>query len=307
MLPLGSGNSTPAVVVRNIDVNKFEIGKELKAGKLGDRFLDLKYDGKRVAIKWGEYWEFKRAPFKAGPPKTNKDGGWSMQIEIEQDEYDKWIEVEEKLVAALKDRRGELFEAKKASKPGKEAKEITVAEFEDKFNSILKPADPDKGYKAQMRICLQHEETGPEGRPNKLPRITKACLQSNEKGYGTNNKKQGTIHDLNSNISLSPIAELTRSGIYVGGTGWGLKFNLDSAFIWENMSASTRPEFDMSQCQYFPDDDDNDQAQAAKKLKVSNEEEAQVRPFVTDALLGYNDGSGGNGTAPTEADGPAQE
>lgn len=310
-LPLGGGNgSVAAVTVRDIDVTKFEIGKELKPGKVGDRFLDLKYAGKRFAIQWGEFWEYKRAPFKAGPPKMNLEGGWGMQIEIEQDEYDKWVEVEETLVAALKDRRGELFETKKASKPGKEPKELSVTDFEDKFNSILKPADVDKGYKAQMRVSVQHEAKGPEGRPNRMPRISKANLKSNDKGYGWNKEEPATIDDLNANISVSPIAELSRSGIYFGGTGWGLKFNLESAMIWKNMSANTRPEFDTSNRQPFPEsDDENDEKHGAKKLKAADEDETQVRPFIADALLGYDDGSGGNGTAPAEgeANGPEQE
>lgn len=303
-LPLGNGINPTPVTVRDIDVNKLEIGKEIKTGSIGDRYVELKYDGKRLALQWGEFWEFKRSPFKAGPPKTNPQGGWGMVIEIEQDEYDKWVEVEEKLVSELKEKRNELFEhTLKASSKGKETKKLSVEDFEEKFNSILRPADVDKGYKAHMRISVPHEEFGPDGKAKKMPRIIKANLKSNAKGYGWNNEEVGTIHDLNPSVAVSAIAELSR-GLYFGTTGWGMKFTLDSAKIWKNMSTNTRPDFDTSKRQHFPESDDEGEAET-KKLKAGDE--TQVRPFMADALLGYDDGTGGNGVPKDDGASPAEK
>ena len=292
-LPLGGAGLTP-VTLRDIDVSKLEVGKEIKKGSIGDRFVELTYEGKRVAIQFGKFWEYKRSPFKAGAPKMNPDAGWGMLVEIEQDEYEAWLKVEEKLLGELAPKCSELFEhTQKAPKPGKEPKKMTVQEFEGSFNSVLRAADPDKGYKANFKVHVQHEEVGADGKPRRMPKITKANLKSSEQGYGYNKEEVGTVHDLERNTAISPIATLSR-GIYFGTTGWGLKFTLDSAKIWKNMSGNSGPTFDESDRIFFPESDDEDE-KPTKKLKV--DPESQVRPFVADALIGFDDGSGTNGVA----------
>jgi len=283
-----------AVLLDDIDVAKLEIGPELKAGANGDKYMEIKYEGKRLAIRFNVIPEYTRSPFKAGP--AMKDGkqigkAWGMVVEITPEQYDKWIAVEDKLIKTLKKRRNELMDH--VLKTDRSNKKIpkTEADFEQDFNTILKPANPEKGYKATMRLAVQHEAKDPDsGKPKRMPSI----LLTKLKGPSQWTKpRPGTIEDLMANIAISPMASVSR-GIYFGGTGWGLKLSLDEAYIFTNLAGNQGPVQDVSGMTVVPDSDDEDEA--TKRLK--NNEETSVRPFLPDASGdGFDAGNGAGVTA----------
>lgn len=287
----GGGIDAPAVKLMDIDTNKFQITPALREGSVGDRFLEVKYDANApMKVRFDDLPNFRRWPFKVGP--AMKDGkplgdSWSGAVDLSPEEYDHYASFEQHLADVLAPRREELMlhTLTKNPKTGKPVVPYTEDQFRlAHFKSQLKPADPDKGYKANMRIGVQHEPFGKDGKPRAMPKIWLTKL------LGPNQwtrPKPGTVHDLEKGCAICAVIRVVR-GIYFGNTGWGMRYTLDEAWIFTNKSAGSVSSIDTSHMQEVPDPDDDE---------VKPEPETQVRPFMDDALVGYDDGTGANGAA----------
>ena len=286
--PVLKRSSNEPVKLLDFDTNDLEISPTIKDGSIGDKFVEVSYKKSRLAIKFDDLPDWRRSPFKAGPAQT-KDGkqlgdSWGMVLEISPEEYDKYREIEQHVLKELAPRSTELMNhTLKKPQAGKPPKKISATEFEESYNSPLKPADPEKGYKATIRIGVPHEAVGKDGKPRQMPEI----LLTKLKGENQWTKpKPGTIHDLDRNIAICPVVKLFR-GIYFGNTGWGMRFVLDSAYVFTNLTGNTGPKLNTSHMQEVPDSDDEQETKPNMEM--------QVRPFMGDALAGYDDGSGGSG------------
>jgi hypothetical protein len=285
----GGGMDTPVVKLMDFDVGKFQIVPELREGSVGDRFLEVKYDGNMIKIRFDDLPGFRRWPFTAGP--AMKDGkplgdSWSGAVDLSPEEYDHYASVEQHLADVLAPRAEELMlhTLTKNPKTGKPVVPYTEDQFRlGHFKSQLKPADPDKGYKANMRIGVQNEPFTKEGKPRAMPKIWLTKLL----GPNQWTKPQpGTVHDLVKGCAICAVIRVVR-GVYFGNTGWGMRYTLDEAWIFTNKSAGSVSAIDTSHMQEVDDPDDEPKAKP----------ETQVRPFMNDTLPGYDDGTGNNNGA----------
>lgn len=205
------------IKLMDLDVDKIEIDPVLKDGSIGDKYCEVKYNGSLVVLKFDDVPGWRRSPFKAGPAKkadgTQLGESWGMVVELNPEEYEKYREIEQHLIAKLSPRATELMgHTLKKPQPGKPAKKISATEFEDSYNSPLRAADAEKGWKATMRIGVQHEQTNKDGKPRKMPDIN---LSEYYGGNDMTPKEVGSIDDLNRNIAMCPTITLSR-GIYFG-------------------------------------------------------------------------------------------
>lgn len=283
----GGGMESPAVKLIEFDVTKLQITPTLREGSIGDKFLEVKYDGNMVKMRFDDLPSFRRWPFKAGP--AMKDGkklgeAWSGAVDLSPEEYDHYVSVEQHLADVLAPRAEELMLHTLTKNPKTNKPVVPYSEDQFRladFKSQLKPANPDKGYKANMRIGVQAEPFTTDGKPRAMPKIWLTKL------LGPNQwtkPKPGTVHDLEKGCAICAVVRVVR-GIYFGATGWGMRYTLDEAWIFTNKSAGSISSIDTSHMQELPDPDD----------EVKPEPETKVRPFMNDALQGYDDGTGGNG------------
>lgn len=287
-------DSSQAIKLEDFDTSKLEISQVQKEGSIGDKFLEAKYNGNLLLLRFDDLPNFRYCPFKAGPARK-KDGtqlgeSWSFVVELKGHEYDKAASIEQHVIDTLKPRCEELMShtLKKDNKTGKPLVKYTETAFERAdFNSQLKPADTEKGYPASFRIGVQHEAVGKDGKARIMPKIWLTKLKGENQWT---KPKPGTIHDLERGCAISAVVRLVR-GIYFGNTGWGMRYTLHEAYIFTNMSKGSQPSIPTSHMQEVPDSDDEDEA---VKTEVKEEE---ARPFMEAALIGYDDGSGGNGVA----------
>lgn len=264
-----AGNKT--IHINDLDVSKLEVSKEIKTGNNGDKYVELKYQGSNFCIDFAEPPDFVRSPFKAGPPKT-ADGNqlgtaWSISIEFTPEWADKWTLVENHLIEECKKlARDQIFPPKSSRTPS-----VTDAEFEGKFNSILKPADLVNGYPHGFRLAVQHEAVDSStGQPRTMPAIftCKRKLHPVTNEWCITKAKRGDVNNLVAKSAIACVAQLSR-GIYFNPTGWGMKFRLAQAYVYTNMTETSGPQVNLSNVKVI-EDDSEDEAEAPKRLRTND-------------------------------------
>ena len=274
-VPASSGGMA-AVKIEDIDLSLMEVVGPVKDGQSGDKYVELKYNGQRLVIEFCKLPDFVRCPFKAGPAKT-KEGAiigdaWSIAVELTQEQYDKWLAFEQWLYENTKHLKDQAFPPK-AGKPGKEPKGMSDDDYEGKFNSLLRPADVDRGYKATLRLAVQHEPVDKQNKPRTMPKIFKAHLKTHPATGKLSITRPilGKIDDLDRNSAIVPVAALSR-GVYFGGTGWGMKFPLATAYVLTNMSSNSGPAVDTSGVDILDEETpDDDNVPPAKRIRASDD------------------------------------
>lgn len=257
---MASTSGQKVVTLGQMDIGKFRLGTELKSGTNGDKYVELFYDDARFTYDVCKLPEYARCPFKAGPARSKETGkelgnAWSIAVEVTNEQVANWNEFETWLIENCKKFMHEAFPPKNAKAPP-----ITEPEFARKFNSLVRGADVDKGYAATIRMAVQHEPVDANGNPRTMPKIFKAHLKENPTTgrKGITKPIAGTINDLDRGSAIVPVAALSR-GIYFGGTGWGIKMPLSTAYVLTNCATSNGPSVDTSGVEIFdeetPDDD----------------------------------------------------
>ena len=302
----GDTGASTVVTIDDLDLSKLSVGKELQEGRNGDKFLELLYDGKRLVIAPCKLPEYVRSPFAAGPPKgsTDPDASYSIIVEITVAQYDKWVALENWLIENTKQFRDKAWGAP-AARAGKAPKGMTEDEYENKFKSIVRPANVEMGYKPNMRFYVEHKPVnGKTGKPNRMARILKTHL----KGGGITKPKPGTVADLTDNCALAPVAGLNR-GIYFTSVGWGMKFRLEEAYVLTNLGGTTGPTVDTSGVTILDEEtpDDSTGVTSAPALTYSDASNKRrgsedIVPFPQ--MLGqFDDGSNGRQAVESLLDG----
>ena len=143
--------------------------------------------------------------------------------------------MEEAIIAQLFLQREQLLPELAASK--KDRGGVTEDNVRDAFKSKLKPANDEKGYAANLRVFVQHNPEKP------MTKISKMHLKERADGSKYITKPvQGSLADLqNDRLAVVPIISLVR-GVYSGGTGVGLKFELTACDVLTNLRETNVPE-----------------------------------------------------------------
>jgi hypothetical protein len=271
----------------DLDLANAEIKPTLRDGP-SDKFLEFAYKGSRLNIKLGDLPDFRRAPFAAAAPKNAPDprpgkSDFSFVVNLTPEEYDTYKKFETDIIAKLAPRATELMaHTFKKPAPGKPPKTMSVAEFEEAWNSPLKAADPDKGYPATMRISVPTVAMTADGKARTLPKIYTCKLKGPN---AWSQPKEGTVGDLKAKAAVCPIVSLFR-GIYFGQVGAGMKFVLSTCYVFTNLSGSKNPTFDTSHMNIVPDSEDEE-----NEVSKPSKTELALAPGDDDALAGYNDGT----------------
>jgi hypothetical protein len=229
------------VLLDELDVSKIELGKVTLGKSKLDSFVPLTYDGGRLHIALAKLPDYCRAPFKAAPGKDKQgndlpgDPAWGMAFDLTEAQYQKFHEFEEAVITKLFPQRNELLPELAASK--KDRGGVTEDNVRDAFKSKLKPANDEKGYAPNLRVFVQHNPEKP------MARVSKMHLKERADGTKYITKPaQGGLADLqNDRLAVVPILTLVR-GVYTGGTGVGMKFELTSADILTNLRETNVPE-----------------------------------------------------------------
>lgn len=229
------------VLLDNLDVSKIELGK-VQDGKSGkDQFVPLSYDGGRLHIALAELPDYTRAPFKAGPGKDKNgnalegDPAWGMAFDLTEAQYKKYHEFEEAVIAKLIPMRNELLP--ELAKAKKDRGGVTEDNVRDAFKSKLKPANEEKGYAPHLRVFVQHHPDRPQCK------VSKMHLKGRADGtkYITKPVAGGLADLQNDRLAVVPIISLVR-GVYSGGTGVGMKFELTACDVLTNLRETNTPE-----------------------------------------------------------------
>ena len=208
----GPSNNEQAVKLCDLDVNKLEISPILKEGSVGDRFLEIKYNGNLLLVRFDDLPNFRNWPFNVGPAMKNGmplGEAWSGVVELTGAEYDKAMSIEQHIIETLKPRCQELMgHTLKKDKAGKPIDKYSERTFEAAdFNSQIKPADVEKGYPANFRIGVQHDAFGKDGKPRTMPRI----YLTKWKGPNSWTKpKVGKVEDLSRNCAVCAVVQVFR-------------------------------------------------------------------------------------------------
>ena len=230
------------VPLMELDLDKLEFSTKVEAGGRGDKFVKLTYNGGRrleIAVKTLPKWC--RAPFVAGPPKT-EDGNelgtaWGWVVELTMEEYDKWAAFEAHVIKNLQPMRNELLptEAKKCGKAG-----MDENYFRMKYNSRLMQGDKDKGYAPGLKMFI---ETDTE---KQMPKIQKMHLIEGDKEgeFQCTRPKKGTVNDLKRGAAVSSLILSLVRGVYGGGAGFGCKFSATSIDLLTNLQETGGPKVD---------------------------------------------------------------
>jgi len=261
-----AGNKT--IHIDKLDVTKLEVGQEIKTGNNGDKYIELKYDGSNFCVDFAEPPDYVRSPFKAGPPinrdKQQLGTAWSISIEFTQDRADKWTAIENHLIEQCKKLpRDQIFPPKSSRTPS-----VTDAEFEGKFNSILKPADLVNGYPHGFRLAVQHEaiDSG-TGQSRTMPTIFTCKRKQDDKGeFCITKPKRGDVNNLVAKSAIACVGQLSR-GIYFNPTGWGMKFRLAQAYVYTNMTETSGPQINLSNVKVIEDDSEDEEP--PKRLRTN--------------------------------------
>jgi hypothetical protein len=233
----------PAVLLDDLDVSKLSVSGGVQHG-LADRYVQILYGGDKLAIEFARLPHHTFAPFEAGPPTRIVDGKkqklseqWSILIELTENQVLKWREFENWMHEAISKFKDELC----PNKPRNGVVPPTSSEqFADKFNSLLRAADVEKGYPATIRLAVQHELIDMEGRTRMVPPIHLTTLNGNK----ITKPAKGEITNLSRGCAIVPMASLSR-GVYGGGAGWGVKMQLSVAYVILNRSRSSGPEISL--------------------------------------------------------------
>ena len=264
--------------IDELDVSKLEIGTNVLKGNNGDRYIEMKYNPNgglagRFGIEFAKLPEFVRSPFKAGPAinKETKEPigkAWSIAIEMTPRQADKWIELENKLIEHCTPMRNEVYPPKTGRNGEKEL--MDEKEFEKKFNSLLRPADHDKGYPATLRISVQHEAVDENGNTRTMPKIYKTHYKPNRSTgkMGCTRPSLGNVHDdLDRGAALALMAMLSR-GVYFCGAGWGIKMSLTQAYNIKNLIKESGPQCDTSNVDWIDEETPDDGQLAIKRQRT---------------------------------------
>ena len=244
-----AGDAAPApklgkrepVLLDDLDVSKIELGKVTLGKSKLDSFVPLNYDGGRLHIALAKLPDHCRAPFKASPGKDKQgnelpgDPAWGMAFDLTDAQYKKFHEFEEAVIAKLMPMRNELLPELAATK--KDRGGVTEDNVRDVFKSKLKAANDDKGYAPNLRVFVQHNSERP------MTKVSKMHLKERADGTQYITKPvQGSLADLqNDRLAVVPILSLVR-GVYTGGTGVGMKFELTACDILTNLRETNVPE-----------------------------------------------------------------
>ena len=245
----GAADTAPApklgkrepVLLDELDVNKIELGKVTLGKSKLDSFVPLNYDGGRLHIALAKLPDYTRAPFKAAPGKDKQgnelpgDPAWGMAFDLTEAQYKKFHEFEEAVITKLFPQRNELLPELAATK--KDRGGVTEDNVRDAFKSKLKPANEEKGYAANLRVFVQHNPERP------MTKVSKMHLKERPDGtkYITKPVAGGLADLQNDRLAVVPIISLVR-GIYSGGTGVGLKFELTACDVLTNLRETNVPE-----------------------------------------------------------------
>ena len=229
------------VLLDDLDVSKIELGKVTLGKSKLDSFVPLNYDGGRLHIALAKLPDYCRAPFKAAPGKDKQgndlpgDPAWGMAFDLTDEQYKKFHEFEEAVITKLVPQRNELLPELAATK--KDRGGVTEENVRDAFRSKLKPSNEEKGYAANLRVFVQHNPERP------MTKVSKMHLKERADGTKYITKPvQGGLADLqNDRLAVVPIISLVR-GVYTGGTGVGMKFELTSCDILTNLRETNVPE-----------------------------------------------------------------
>ena len=229
------------VLLDELDVSKIEMGKVTLGKSKLDSFVPLNYDGGRLHIALAKLPDYCRAPFKAAPGKDKQgnelpgDPAWGMAFDLTEAQYKKFHEFEEAVITKLVPQRNELLPELAATK--KDRGGVTEENVRDAFKSKLKAANEEKGYAANLRVFVQHNPERP------MTKVSKMHLKERADGTKYITKPaQGGLADLqNDRLAVVPIISLVR-GVYTGGTGVGMKFELTSCDVLTNLRETNVPE-----------------------------------------------------------------
>lgn len=281
------GAGTAPVQLMDFDFSKFQIKPELQEGSSGDKFMAVVYNNQRVSLTFDDLPSVRRSPF-ACSPWTDKSGNVSgsgaqtIHVEVSQEEYEKLLTLEKELFTRLSPRRDELMAGTQhlKIKNGKPVKRLTEEEFADMFNSQIRPANVEKGWKATLRIGVQNAELNKDGKPKLQPDILTTKLKGE---LAWTKPKPGTTDDLCVNAALGGVVFEVFRGIYFGNNGWGMRFTLRATHVFTNLSGRAGPAVETSHMTVVPDSDDEDGTKPAP-LALKNEA-AETRPFQPDTSL----------------------
>lgn len=234
------GNLGP-VLLDDLDVSKIVLGKVTLGKSKLDSFVPLFYDGGRLHIALAKLPDHCRAPFKAGPGKDKQgnelpgDPAWGMAFDLTDAQYKKFHEFEEAVIAKLMPMRNELLPELATTK--KDRGGVSEDNVRDVFRSKLKAANDEKGYAPNLRVFVQHNPERP------MTKVSKMHLKERADGTKYITKPlQGSLADLQKDrLAVVPILSLVR-GVYAGGTGVGMKFELTACDILTNLHETNVPE-----------------------------------------------------------------
>ena len=224
------------------DINKKALTfGNVESGHQGDKFVKIFLDNERITLGVCKLPTFTRIPFKAGP-YTNSEGknlneSWNMSVDITPAQCTEYLEFEEKMKRELYSKCDELLPPKAGAKKG-----MSKESFEEKFNSLIKPANAEKGYPATIRVSVQHEAEDKNGRKNTMPLIQTCDLTDDNK---ITKRVTATVDNLDEKSAVVPVCNVVR-GVYGGGTGWGLKLTLVNCTILKNKGGDTQIGPDLS-------------------------------------------------------------
>lgn len=229
------------VLLDELDVSKIELGRVTEGKSKLDSFVPLNYEGGRLHIALAKLPDYTRAPFKAAPGKDKHgnelpgDPAWGMAFDLTPTQHAKFKEFEEAVIAKLVPMRNELLPELAKTKADRGG--VTEDNVRDAFKSKLKPANEEKGYAANLRVFVQHNPERP------MTKVSKMHLKERADGAKYITKPaQGGLADLqNDRLAVVPIISLVR-GVYSGGTGVGMKFELTSCDILTNLRETNVPE-----------------------------------------------------------------
>ena len=229
------------VPLTKLDMSKIELGKVQDGKSKLDLFVPLSYDGGRLHIALAELPDYTRAPFKAAPGKDKHgnelpgDPAWGMAFDLTDEQHDKFKELEEAVISKLIPMRNELLPDLAKSKEDRGG--VTEDNVRDAFKSKLKKKNEEKGYAANLRVFVQHNPERPQ------VKVSKMHLKERPDGTKYITKPvAGSLADLqNDRLAVVPIISLVR-GVYSGGTGVGLKFELTACDVLTNLRETNTPE-----------------------------------------------------------------
>lgn len=279
-----------AIKLTDLDTNKLEIGPVLKDGMIGDKFMEVRYEGKMLKLRFDDMGQYRIWPFQAGPA-VSKDGTkyndkWGGAVELSGEEYDLYRGFEAAIVERLKPRFEELMaHAQKKGRDGKPLESYTQHKFTNvDFNSQVEPANVEKGYPPKFRVGVQHEAVGAmDGKPRTMPKIWLTKLM----GENTWTKpRPGTIDDLTKKCAVNAVFRVFR-GVYFGQSGWGMRFTLDEAYIFTNKSADSQSSIDTSMMKIVPDPDEENEPKPPLEENIVSIDDA--------ALATFDNGTGNGG------------